>query len=197
MGTFLDFPFKTKHLNRASRARYGILTIFILTLAIWGGGYVFVKDVVRGHSPVPLIDLTESSRYFPYLAIYIFWAIYDGAFQSYAYWIMGSLSNNSATLSHYSGWYKSIQSAAAAIVWRLDGLKVSYKSMYLSTWIILVVCVLSSFWVVFTKVEEHCADEIKVFVGEGTGMDGPGAAGVDDADMAKSKVVTGDMKLAD
>lgn len=110
---------------------------------------------------------------------------------------MGSLSNNSATLSHYSGWYKSIQSAAAAIVWRLDGLKVSYKSMYLSTWIILVVCVLSSFWVVFTKVEEHCADEIKVFVGEGTGMDGPGAAGVDDADMAKSKVVTGDMKLAD
>jgi hypothetical protein len=57
MGIFLDFLFKTKHLNRASRARYGIIPIFISTLAIRGGGYVFANGAVRGHSPVPFMDL--------------------------------------------------------------------------------------------------------------------------------------------
>jgi hypothetical protein len=81
---------------------------------------------------------------------------------------MGSLSNNSATLSHYSGWYKSIQSAAAAIVWRLDGLKIEYRSMYISTWCILVGSVCTTFYVAFLKVQEHSTDEVRVLFGEGS-----------------------------
>lgn len=123
--------------------------------------------------------------------IYIFWALYDGAFQAYAYWLMGALSNNSATLSHYSGWYKSIQSAAAAIVWRLDGLKVSYKGMYFSTWGILILSCVTTFYVAFTKVQEHSTDEVRVLAGEGTG-EGPGAAGIDDAEMGKERLVLED-----
>ena len=130
------------------------------------------------------LSSTESARYFPYLAIYIMYAFYDGCFQAYAYWLMGSLSNDSAVLSHYSGWYKSIQSAAAAIVWRLDGLKISYKSMYLSTWAILLVSVCTTFFVAFTKVSEHSEDGVRVIVGEGTGI-GPGAVGLEDAEVLK------------
>lgn len=98
--------------------------------------------------------------------MYIFWSLYDGAFQAYAYWLMGSLSNNSATLSHYSGWYKSIQSAAAAIVWRLDGLKVSYKNMYFSTWFILTLACCTTFYVAFYRVQEHSTDEFPVLAEE-------------------------------
>lgn len=93
-----------------------------------------------------------------------------------AYWLIGSLSNNSATLSHYSSWYKSTRWAAAAIVWCLDGLKISYRSMYLSTWILLdSVC--TTFFVAFMKVKEHSEDEVRDevrdLVGEVTGI-GPG-----------------------
>ncbi|PMD35703.1 hypothetical protein L207DRAFT_516657 [Hyaloscypha variabilis F] len=192
MGTFLDFPFKSKRFGRPTRAKIGIVYLLVATLSIWGGGWVFVKDAVRGVSPDPLVDVTQSKRYFPYLAIYIFYAFYDGCFQAYAYWLMGSLSNNSATLSHYSGWYKSIQSAAAAIVWRLDGLKISYKSMYISTWVILLVSMSTTFYVSFTKVKEHSTDERRVFVSEGAGIEGPGAAGIDDTEALKGEVMVAD-----
>lgn len=100
--------------------------------------------------------------------IYIFWSFYDGIFQAYAYWLMGSLSNNSARLSHYSGWYKSLQSAGAAVVWRLDGIKISYVSMYLSTWVILVGSILCTTWVAWTKVTEHSRDEVVLVAIEGS-----------------------------
>lgn len=57
MGTMLDFPFKSKRVTRVLRARVGIVSLLILTMSIWGGGYVFVKDTVRGVVPHPLIDL--------------------------------------------------------------------------------------------------------------------------------------------
>ncbi|KAE9380704.1 hypothetical protein N431DRAFT_498524 [Stipitochalara longipes BDJ] len=194
-GLWSNFFNMSKRFGRPTRAKIGIVYLLVATLTIWGGGWVFVKDAVRGVSPDPLVDVTESERYFPYLAIYIFYAFYDGCFQAYAYWLMGSLSNNSATLSHYSGWYKSIQSAAAAIVWRLDGLKISYRSMYISTWVILLVSVSTTFYVSFTKVEEHSTDEVRVLVGEGAGMEGPGAAGIDDAEAVKGEVMVSDKKL--
>ncbi|KAE9396481.1 hypothetical protein BT96DRAFT_941697 [Gymnopus androsaceus JB14] len=102
---------------------------------------------------------TQSKRYAPYLMIYVFWSFYDGAFQAYAYWLMGSLSNNSRRLSHYSGWYKSLQSAGAAVVWRLDGLEISYVSMYLSTWMIMVFALITASYVAFNKVQPHTYDE--------------------------------------
>lgn len=157
MGTALDY--KPEKFTRQVRARAGLIVLFTLTLAIWGGGWAMVKDFKRGVLPDPLIDVTESSRYAPYLIMYIFWSMYDGIFQAYAYWLMGSLSNNSRRLSHYSGWYKSLQSAGAAVVWRLDGLEISYKSMYLSTWMILVFSIMTTSYVAFTKVQEHTYDE--------------------------------------
>ena len=47
---------------------------------------------------------------------------------------MGAMTNNSRKLANYSGFYKGIQSAGAAIIWRLDGLKISYISEFASSW---------------------------------------------------------------
>jgi hypothetical protein len=57
MGICLDFPFKSKHLGRSLRARAGIVYLLVATLAIWGGGYVFVKDAKRGETPDPLVGV--------------------------------------------------------------------------------------------------------------------------------------------
>ena len=44
------------------------------------------------------------------------------------------MTNNSRKLANYSGFYKGIQSAGAAVIWRLDGLKISYMSEFASSW---------------------------------------------------------------
>lgn len=57
MGTALDFPFKGDKITRQTRARAGLLFIFISAMSIWGGGWSFAKDSVRGVKPDPLIDM--------------------------------------------------------------------------------------------------------------------------------------------
>ncbi|RFU25807.1 hypothetical protein B7463_g10542, partial [Scytalidium lignicola] len=157
MGVALDF--KPKRFSRKVRARVGLIFIFIYTILIWGLGWTVVKNMSRTNVITPLVDLDQGARYARYLMLYVFWCFYDGMYQAYAYWLMGSLSNNSQRLSHYAGWYKSFQQAGAAIAYRLDGLRTSYYKMYISTWMILVFGVLSTTWVSFTKVQNHTDDE--------------------------------------
>ncbi len=46
---------------------------------------------------------------------------------------MGALSNSSRKTANMAGFYKGIQSAGAAIFWRLDGLKIEYNAMFAAT----------------------------------------------------------------
>lgn len=114
--------------------------------------------------------------------MYIAYAFYDGAYQSYAYWLMGALSNDSAKLARYSGWYKSIQSAAAAVVWRLDGLRTPYRTMYLSTWIFLSVACVTTTYVGFWRVRDS-SDELEVEVRVTDGVD-PEVEGMETGGLA-------------
>ena len=52
---------------------------------------------------------------------------------------MGSLSNNSRKLANFAGFYKGIQSAGAAIIWRLDGISNAppYMNLFASCWALL------------------------------------------------------------
>jgi hypothetical protein len=50
---------------------------------------------------------------------------------------MGAISNNSRKLANFAGFYKGIQSAGAAIIWRLDGYKVPYMNLFISCWVLL------------------------------------------------------------
>lgn len=49
--------------------------------------------------------------------------------QTYAYWMMGALSNEPRKLAYFAGFYKGIQSAGAAVVWRLDAAGYSYEAL--------------------------------------------------------------------
>ena len=52
---------------------------------------------------------------------------------------MGATTNNSRKLANFAGFYKGIQSAGAAIIWRLDGLDAPppYMNIFASCWALL------------------------------------------------------------
>lgn len=64
----------------------------------------------------------------------MFYGFLDAIWQTYTYWLMGALSNDPRKLAYFAGFYKSIQSAGAAVAWRIDALKVPYQAMFGSSW---------------------------------------------------------------
>lgn len=57
----------------------------------------------------------------------------DSLVQTYAYWIIGSISNNPKELSMFVGYYKGVQSFGAALSWIIEAKGTSYRAQ-------LVIC---------------------------------------------------------
>lgn len=111
-GQLLDM----KGLSRQWRAKINFGILLAVTMAIWGGGYAFQKTYSRDSGEIG-VDFTDSGYIGP-MFLYMFYGFYDAAFQTCTYWYMGSLSNNSRKLANFAGFYKGIQSAGAAGMWR-------------------------------------------------------------------------------
>jgi hypothetical protein len=67
---------------------------------------------------------------------------------------MGSLSNSSRKAANLAGFYKGIQSAGAAIYWRLDGLGTEYDTLFISTWAILAGALVIGAPIIFLKIKD-------------------------------------------
>jgi len=93
--------------------------------------------------------------YTGHLFLYIFCGLLDSMWQTTAYWMMGAMSNDPARLAYFSGFYKSIQSAGAAGVWRADAMKVPYMNLFLSTWALLVAGLVFSLPMIHLRVKDH------------------------------------------
>ncbi|KAF2767620.1 MFS general substrate transporter [Teratosphaeria nubilosa] len=133
-GYALDFP----GTRRRTRAIGAWVALFVLTFAIWGGGYAFQKQYTRAsvsEDSFVAADWTTSGYVGP-MFLYMFYGFYDAAWQTCVYWFMGALTNNSRKLANFAGFYKGIQSAGAAIIWRLDGLSDAppYMNLFASCW---------------------------------------------------------------
>lgn len=74
---------------------------------------------------------------------------------------MGGLTNNSRKLANFAGFYKGIQSAGAAIMWRLDGLDNApeYMAMFASCWGLLAGSLLFAAPVIWIKILDHADEE--------------------------------------
>ncbi|WEW59043.1 hypothetical protein PRK78_004511 [Emydomyces testavorans] len=141
--------------RRTTRARGGLVALFALTMAVWGGGWAFQKNYDRKDITTDSHRMDwEDSGYAGPMFLYLFYGFYDAAFQTCCYWFMGSLTNNSRKLANFAGFYKGIQSAGAAITWRLDDLNVSYKSYFGSTWGLLAGSLVVATPVIFLKIKD-------------------------------------------
>ncbi|OMJ12539.1 UNC93-like protein 2 [Smittium culicis] len=108
--------------SRKSRAYMGTTVIFILFNLVWiltifqHRSFASVRD-----KTAPLYDFkTTGRKYAAPVILYAFMGLADSAWQSLAYWLIGSFSNDSTVLSRYVGFYKGVQSAGAAVSWAID-----------------------------------------------------------------------------
>lgn len=67
---------------------------------------------------------------------------------------MGAISNNSRKLANFAGFYKGIQSAGAAIIWRLDGMKKPYMNLFISCWVLLAGSLVVALPVMLLKIKD-------------------------------------------
>lgn len=158
LGSFaFGFALDWERFSRSVRARAAWVSLFILTMAIWGAGLKYQIGFTRADVKATAeerIDWTDSG-YGGMFTLYIFWGFFDAAWQTTVYWFMGALSNNSRKLAIYTGFYKSFQSVGNAIVYRLDSLLVSYAAMFGVAWGLLVGGLIFAFPVIWFKVQDH------------------------------------------
>ncbi|KAG8709644.1 hypothetical protein FRC08_018203 [Ceratobasidium sp. 394] len=150
IGLLLD----SKMLGRRARAflGWGVLFAMVFIVHIWG--YFYQRDYTR---PVPkenLMDFTAHG-YPGRVWLYIFCGLLDAMWQTYSYWMMGAMSNDPAKLAIFSGFYKSIQSAGAAGIWRADAIEVPYMNIFISTWALLAAGLVFALPMLHFRVKEH------------------------------------------
>lgn len=134
-GKFLDIP----SLGRRKRGIVGLLILFVTLMATWVGGLIFQLTFNRNDEKKNF-DLYEDG-YAGKVILYIVYGFNDAMYQCYAYWIMGALTNDADVLARYTGYYKAIQSAGAAIAWRVDAIETPYLVELLICWILLIVSI--------------------------------------------------------
>ena len=67
---------------------------------------------------------------------------------------MGALTNNGRKLANFAGFYKGIQSAGAAVVWRLDTLNTPLMSLFASCWVLLAGSLVVALPVILLKIKD-------------------------------------------
>ena len=104
--------------RRSVRAKASLAVLFLMTFAIWGGGYAWQKDqMTRGEIAAATeagtfhaIDWSDGNKKFlgP-MFLYFFYGMYDAAWQTCIYWYMGALSNSGRKAANMAGFYKGKQ----------------------------------------------------------------------------------------
>lgn len=169
--------------RRTVRAKVLYVTLFVLTFAIWGGGYVFeeryTRESIALDSFVPM-DWTTPGYVGP-MFLYMFYGFYDAAWQAAIYWYVfpsaapskatsfsdivqmnryiGSLSNSGRRSANFVGFYKGVQSIGAAIVNNLDARKLSFKAEFISNWALLGAALVCAAPVIFLKIRDTVPTE--------------------------------------
>ncbi|KAI1388526.1 MFS general substrate transporter [Hypoxylon trugodes] len=145
--------------RRSTRAKISFVVLFSLTFIIWGGGYAWQRNQVsRAVATDPAyesqkIDWTDPKFLGP-MFLYIFYGFYDSVWQTCIYWYMGALSNSGRRTANMAGFYKGLQSAGAAVFWRLDGIGIEYNRLFAVTWAVCAGALLVAAPIIFYKIKD-------------------------------------------
>lgn len=159
IGIMLD----SKRVGRKNKARIAHIVVFVLTMAIWGGGYDFQKQYTREDIPTgPDADLDRfwkidwsDKRYGGPCVLYMAYGLFDAIWQTYIFWVLGALSNSARKVAVYAGFYKGIQSAGAAVVWRLDATGAPFMAIFASCWALCCGSLIVAAPVIWLYVKDH------------------------------------------
>ncbi|XP_071725236.1 UNC93-like protein 1, partial [Rutidosis leptorrhynchoides] len=136
IGYVLDFSFK----SRRMRGFVGIGVVALLGTGIWVGGLASQLTYSRDNIPEVKLDFKDSwSDFAGPFVLYFSYGLLDAMFQSMVYWVIGALADDSEILSRYSGFYRGVQSAGAAVAWQVDTRKVSFLSQLIVSWSLITI----------------------------------------------------------
>lgn len=130
IGYVMDFSFQ----SRRTRGLVGIGIVALFGTAIWGGGLASQLNYSHDDPPKRLDFKTSGNDFAGPFVLYFSYGLLDAMFQSMVYWVIGALADDSETLSRYTGFYKGVQSAGAAVAWQVDTHKVSLLSQLIINW---------------------------------------------------------------
>lgn len=121
----------TKLGDRRKRALLGNAFNLIFILAIWIGAIfvqkTFTREGIKDKSTWIEVDVMDS-KYAGYVILYALFGFVDAIYQGFAYWLMGTMTNDTERAARYGGFYKTIQNAAAAIANVLEAREVPYMT---------------------------------------------------------------------
>ncbi|CAI0398210.1 unnamed protein product [Linum tenue] len=131
----LDLGLKRPNNKRRHQGFLGIGTVFLVSTAIWAGGFANQLNYSFADMPQPKLDFMDSGPKFagPFL-LYFGYGLLDAIFQSMIYWVIGALADDSKVLSRYVGFYKGVQSAGASLAWWLDARRVPMMAQLVVNW---------------------------------------------------------------
>ncbi|KAF8022365.1 hypothetical protein BT93_F0025 [Corymbia citriodora subsp. variegata] len=135
IGYVLDFSLP----SRKMRGYVGTAIVALLGTVIWGGGLANQLKYSRHDLPEKLDFKDSGSEYAGPFVLYLSYGLLDAMFQTLVYWFIGCLADDSETLSRYTGFYKGVQSAGAAVSWQIDTRKVPFLSELIINWSLMTV----------------------------------------------------------
>ncbi|KAJ2412544.1 hypothetical protein GGI10_003616 [Coemansia sp. RSA 2530] len=150
----ISFLLDSPKFTRKVRGYIAFGIVFIVFNAIWGGS---LGLNIKYPEPLALenrIDFKDASRAGGAITLYVFCGIGDALYQSFAYWIIGALSNDNQLLARYIGFYKGMQSFGGAIAWQLAAKKVSHRNQLIANWVLFAISIPSMLYVVWS-IKDH------------------------------------------
>ncbi|KXN84831.1 hypothetical protein AN958_12125 [Leucoagaricus sp. SymC.cos] len=159
----IGFVLDQKRLTRRFRAFTGWIVLLIMVFVVHIWAYFYQKQYTR-ESVASLehkLDIFDHG-YAGRSMLYIVCGLLDAMWQTAVYWLLGAMSNDPAKLAHFTGFYKSIQSAGAAGAWRADAVLVPYMNLFVSTWVLLAAGLVFALPLIAMRVKNHteASDEI-------------------------------------
>ncbi|KAI9256964.1 major facilitator superfamily domain-containing protein [Sporodiniella umbellata] len=148
-GWFLDLE---RLGTRKTRAFLACSLTLLVILALWIGAFViqsrFTRESVMS-SDYKAIDVFDKE--YPGLVVeYALFGLIDAIYQGFAYWLMGTMTNDTERAARYGGFYKAIQNAGAAVANQLEANSIPYMSQLTAVFVFNVVGLLLSYVVCWT-----------------------------------------------
>ncbi|KAJ1721771.1 hypothetical protein LPJ53_003758 [Coemansia erecta] len=138
-------------MSRRMRGLLSLATLCLLTNAMWACTLAVQLRYTRGPDPAAglsqsdypggLIDFAEPRRAAGPMLLFCFMGAADAHLQAFAYWLIGTMTNDAQMLARYAGFYKGMQSLGAAVAWQLDAHSVALVAQLAVNWALFNVAI--------------------------------------------------------
>lgn len=135
---FIGYVLDHSHKRRKVRGMIGCGMLIVLSTGIWAGGLANQLRYSRTKPWAAPLDFKEGKKYAGPFVLYFSYGLLDAMFQTLCYWTIGALTHDARILSRYSGFYKGVQSAGAAVAWHIDNIGLSFMGELILNWSLMM-----------------------------------------------------------